>query len=78
MALAKNNKSAVIRHFQAKGIDSPVVISREAKKLGVTISPGYVSLIKHAQNQKRKKEIERAKLEAKAKAKGKKKTSKGR
>jgi hypothetical protein len=69
MALAKNNKSAVIRHFQAKGIESPVVISREAKKLGVTISPGYVSLIKHAQNQKRKKELELAKMKAKAKKK---------
>ena len=39
------NKSAVVRKFWEDGLTSPVAISAEAKKLGVNISPGYVSLL---------------------------------
>ena len=39
------NKSAVVRKFWDEGLTSPVAIAAEAKKLGVNISPGYVSLL---------------------------------
>jgi hypothetical protein len=39
------NKSAVVRKFWDEGLTSPVAIAAEAKKLGVSISPGYVSLL---------------------------------
>jgi hypothetical protein len=39
------NKSAVVRKFWDEGLTSPVAIAAEAKKLGVNISPGYISLL---------------------------------
>jgi hypothetical protein len=77
MPAAKKSKWAIVRQFQAKGLDSPTEISAEAKKIGYDISPGYVSLLKvlakKALERQKAKEKAMAKEKLKLKSKGKRK-----